>query len=112
MLERNMSQNQNCSRTITHRAVLFTMISRKLRTEGQEAMSNAIQDVEFGDRELAAPAFMQLKPAGDGRSIVVAFLGKMKASAYHWLPKKMKGYRCNGDGCPACAAGMTQSWSA
>ena len=75
-------------------------------------MSNAIQDVEFGDRELAAPAFTQLKPAGDGRSIVVSFLGKMKGSGYHWLPKKMKGYRCNGEGCPACAAGITQSWSA
>jgi hypothetical protein len=75
-------------------------------------MSNAIIDVQFGDRELTASGFTQLKPPEEGRSIIVSFLGKMKASAYHWLPKKMKGYRCNGDGCPACAAGITQSWSA
>ena len=75
-------------------------------------MNTAIKDVQFGDRELAAPTFTQLKPAGEGRFIVLSFIGKMKASAYHWLSKKMKGYRCNGDGCPACKAGVTQSWSA
>lgn len=75
-------------------------------------MSNAIKDVQFGDKELAAPSFTQLKPPGGGRSIILSFIGKVKQSAYHWLSKKMKGYRCNGDGCPACAAGITQSWSA
>jgi hypothetical protein len=68
--------------------------------------------VKFGDKELAAPGFTQLKPAGEGRSIILSFIGKVKQSPYHWLSKKMKGCRCNGDGCPACAAGITQSWSA
>jgi len=75
-------------------------------------MNTAIKDVQFGDSEFATPAFTQLKPAGEGRSIIVSFIGKMKASGYHWLAKKMKGYRCNGEGCPACKAGVTQSWSA
>jgi hypothetical protein len=69
-------------------------------------------DVQFGDRELATPSFTQLKPAGEGRSILLSFIGKVKQSPYHWLPQKMKGYRCNGEGCVACAAGITQSWSA
>ena len=69
-------------------------------------------DVQFGDRELATPSFTQLKPAGEGRSIILSFIGKVKQSGYHWLSKKMKRYRCNGEGCPACAAGITQSWSA
>jgi hypothetical protein len=75
-------------------------------------MSIEIIDVQFGDKELTASGFTQLKPASEGRSIVLCFIGKTKASGYHWLPKKMKGYRCNGDGCRACAAGITQSWSA
>ncbi len=75
-------------------------------------MNTAIKDVQFGDRELAAPSFTQLKPACEGRSIILSFFGKVKQSAYHWIHKKGKGYRCNGDGCPACAAGITQSWSA
>jgi len=74
-------------------------------------MSNEY-DVKFGDKEVAGTGFTQLKPAGEGRSIIVSFIGKMKASAYHWLSKKMKGYRCNGEGCPACKAGVTKSWSA
>lgn len=68
-------------------------------------------DVTFDDKSFTAAGFTQLKP-DLGRSIVVSFLGKMKASHYHWLKKSKKGYRCSGDGCPACKAGITQSWSA
>jgi len=75
-------------------------------------MSSEIKDVQFGDKDLTASGFTQLKPAGEGRSIILSFIGKVKQSAYHWMHKRGKGYRCNGDACPACAAGITQSWSA
>jgi len=70
---------------------------------------------EFGvsceDKSLGASGFTQLKPEA-GRSMVVGFIGKMKASFYHWLRAQKKGYGCNGDTCPACKAGVTQSWGA
>lgn len=68
-------------------------------------------DVTFDDKSFTTAGFTQLKP-DLGRSMVVSFLGTMKASHYHWLQKSKKGYRCNGKGCPACEAGITQSWSA
>ena len=49
-----MPQDQNSSRTITHESVLFTMISRELRTEGQKAMSDGIKDLQFGDTGLCS----------------------------------------------------------
>ena len=75
-------------------------------------MSNAIEDVQLGDGGSAVPCFTQLKPARDGGSIVLSLIGKVKGSPYHWMHKKAKGYRCNGEGCPACKAGVTQSWTA
>jgi hypothetical protein len=71
-----------------------------------------IFDEQFGDREPKAQSFTQLKPAGEGRSIILSLIGKVKQSAYHWMHDRAKGYRCNGNGCPACAAGIKQSWSA
>jgi hypothetical protein len=69
-------------------------------------------DFSFENTSLAAPGFTQLKPEA-GHSMVVSFLvGKMKASPYHWLSAQKKGYRCTGETCPACKAGITQSWSA
>ncbi len=76
-------------------------------------MATNLEDynVQFGDKALTAPGFTQLKPELGGR-MVISFIGKMKQSPYHWLRDRKKGYRCNGDTCPACKAGITQSWSA
>jgi len=68
-------------------------------------------NVQFRDTALAGPGFTQLKPE-PGHGMVVSFTGKVKQSPYHWLRERKKGYRCNDDTCPACKAGITQSWSA
>jgi hypothetical protein len=78
-------------------------------------MSDTNYDVEFSGK-YAGAGFTQLKPPRDGGSITVSVLGKNRKAGYHWLPNKSKGYRCNNDddgngACPACAAGLTRSWS-
>jgi hypothetical protein len=76
-------------------------------------MATNLQDYSADfDREVSiAQGFTQLKPEMGGR-LVLSFIGKMKQSHYHWLPDRKKGYRCNGETCPACKVGITQSWNA